>query len=230
MSALAVFFERKGLATVVIGLIRLHMEKIRPPRGLWVPFELGRPLGAYIADGEFQKDILRHAFKLFDRQSGPVILEDFEFDDPGAIKDKEWQPPAISATGSMREELEQLMPFWQRLPQGSDSPMTGLSGLSLFDAADYLEKFVTESPAVNPNSELSDLMCLRFSADDIKTFYTQVAMFEGLPNSAQITDWFWNDTRAGETLRKIHDANLDHEDSKRATVCTNFLIPRAYRE
>ena len=37
--------EARGLPTVVVGLIRLHMEKVKVPRGLWVPFELGRPLG-----------------------------------------------------------------------------------------------------------------------------------------------------------------------------------------
>ena len=46
MSALAHMIEARGIATVVIGLVRPHLETIRPPRALFVPFELGRPLGA----------------------------------------------------------------------------------------------------------------------------------------------------------------------------------------
>jgi len=43
---LAHFFEDEGISTVVIALVREHAEAIRAPRALWVPFELGRPLGA----------------------------------------------------------------------------------------------------------------------------------------------------------------------------------------
>ncbi|MBT5161958.1 MAG: hypothetical protein HOL89_19300, partial [Alphaproteobacteria bacterium] len=46
MSALGHFLEEEGIATTIISLIRVHSEKVRPPRSLFVPFELGRPLGA----------------------------------------------------------------------------------------------------------------------------------------------------------------------------------------
>ena len=42
---LAHFFEEEGLPTTQISLIRLHTEITKPPRALWVSFELGRPLG-----------------------------------------------------------------------------------------------------------------------------------------------------------------------------------------
>lgn len=37
--------ESLGLTTTVIGLVRPHIEKSANPRGLFVPFPLGRPLG-----------------------------------------------------------------------------------------------------------------------------------------------------------------------------------------
>ena len=58
MSALGHYLESEGLATASISLIRLHTEKIRPPRALWVPFELGRPLGVP-DDPAFQTRVLR---------------------------------------------------------------------------------------------------------------------------------------------------------------------------
>ena len=68
------------MATTQISLIREHTERIRPPRALWVPFELGRPLG--VPDDEaFQIRVLLHALKLLEARSGPV-LEDFPEEAP----------------------------------------------------------------------------------------------------------------------------------------------------
>ena len=55
---MAHYIEEEGLATTQISLVRLHTEKIKPPRALWVPYELGRPLGQP-NDPEFQKRVLR---------------------------------------------------------------------------------------------------------------------------------------------------------------------------
>jgi hypothetical protein len=46
VSALAHYLQEEAVPAVTISLIRLHTEKVRRPRALWVPFELGRPLGA----------------------------------------------------------------------------------------------------------------------------------------------------------------------------------------
>ena len=45
-----------------------------PSRSLWVPFEMGRPLGVP-GDAEFQTDVLRSLLGLFERESGPVIVD-----------------------------------------------------------------------------------------------------------------------------------------------------------
>jgi hypothetical protein len=42
VGALGHFLEREGIPTTGISLVREHTEKIRPPRALWVTFELGR--------------------------------------------------------------------------------------------------------------------------------------------------------------------------------------------
>ncbi len=36
--------ERQGIATVAVQMLRRVAEKVRPPRGLWVPFNHGYPL------------------------------------------------------------------------------------------------------------------------------------------------------------------------------------------
>ena len=88
MSALASRIEAQGIATTTIGLVRPHMEQSRPPRGLWVPFQLGRPLGE-AEDKAFQRRVLIQALHLLERtDGGPIILEDFP-DDPPSWTDAE---------------------------------------------------------------------------------------------------------------------------------------------
>jgi len=41
---IAAELERRGIATVVVQLLRLVAEKVRPPRALLVPFRHGYPL------------------------------------------------------------------------------------------------------------------------------------------------------------------------------------------
>ncbi|MBX7201296.1 MAG: hypothetical protein K1X51_18160, partial [Rhodospirillaceae bacterium] len=63
-----------------ISLIREHSAALQPPRALWVPFMLGRPLGVP-NDPVFQQRVLRAALGLLEREQGPV-LEDFPEDAP----------------------------------------------------------------------------------------------------------------------------------------------------
>ena len=63
MSALGHYLEEEGIASVAISLIRPQTENTKPPRALWVPFELGRPFGPP-DDAAFQKRVLLAALRL----------------------------------------------------------------------------------------------------------------------------------------------------------------------
>ena len=76
MGGLGHYLEAEGIATTSISLIRLHTEKSRPPRALWVPFELGRPLGNP-GDAETRLRVLRHALGLLERPGPGPVLEDW---------------------------------------------------------------------------------------------------------------------------------------------------------
>ena len=76
MGALGHYLEAEGLATTQISLIREHTASIRPPRALWVPFMLGRPLGDP-GEAEGQRSVLNAVLSLLERAEGPV-LEDHE--------------------------------------------------------------------------------------------------------------------------------------------------------
>jgi len=70
------------VATTTISLIKEQTQKVGVPRGLWVPFPLGRPLGS-ATDPEFQKDVMRGAFDLLQTATEPTIV-DYPVDAPDA--------------------------------------------------------------------------------------------------------------------------------------------------
>ena len=112
MSALGHYLEEEGIATVAVVLIRPQAENTKPPRALWVPFELGRPFGPP-NDPALQKRVLLDALNMLVEGGGPVRIIDFPDDDPRARPDPAWQPPfkpATVASGS----AEFMHPGWKR--------------------------------------------------------------------------------------------------------------------
>ena len=92
MSALGHYLEEEGLATVAIALIRPQAENTRPPRALWVPFELGRPIGPP-NDPAFQRRVILTALRMLVQGGGPVRIQDFPDDDPREAPDPNWRAP-----------------------------------------------------------------------------------------------------------------------------------------
>ena len=73
---------------------------MRPPRALWVPFELGRPFGTPNAP-EFQEEVLRSALAMLAEPTGPVI-RDFGREAPSISTGEDAEPwicalPAVVA-------------------------------------------------------------------------------------------------------------------------------------
>ncbi len=68
MSLVAAELERRGIATVVLQLLREAAERVRPPRALFVPFPHGYPLGGP-DDSRQQRAIIDAALRLFEDPS-----------------------------------------------------------------------------------------------------------------------------------------------------------------
>ena len=78
MSLVAAELEREGIATVVIQLLRLATEKVRPPRALAVPFRHGYPLDSP-NDPAGQRAVLEAALALLeDKSLRPPAIVDYE--------------------------------------------------------------------------------------------------------------------------------------------------------
>jgi hypothetical protein len=70
--------ERQGISTVVINLLRMVTEQVRPPRALSVPFRHGYPLDSP-NNTKKQHAVLAAALGLFENQQlKPPAIVDFK--------------------------------------------------------------------------------------------------------------------------------------------------------
>jgi hypothetical protein len=235
VSALGHYLEEAGIATVAISLVRPQTENTKPPRALWVPFELGRPFGPP-NDPAFQKRVILTALRQLERDSGPVIIEDFPDDDPRAQPDRAWHPPFVPAADASAETLAaQLEAEVQRLRGAYESWLAqhgrttvGLSALSMTDCGRYVADWVRGKAPPSPRDGFSAPLMLRFAVDDVKAYYLEAAAAgAGKPSSRQLGDWFWNETAAGAAIHALREACLATQDERLKLIAGNFMVPAA---
>lgn len=81
VSLVAAELERRGISTVVIQLLRMVAERVRPPRALVVPFRHGYPLDAP-GEPARQHAVIEAALRLLEAPvSSPPVLVDFDSGD-----------------------------------------------------------------------------------------------------------------------------------------------------
>jgi len=200
VSVLAHYLERAGLASVIISLVRLHSDKIRPPRTLFVPFELGRPLGEP-NNAPLQRDILGHALALLGNDSPPPIFSRY-IDMRSVDLSHPWQAPDKLTAGrdeslsfrALEDELKVVLNARTGKGRGTEGSAFGNAGLSTEDCARSFVALVrNEQDPANPiNSKTA-----RFVVDDIKTLYVEAATRDTarVPSPA-LGNWFWRETQA----------------------------------
>jgi hypothetical protein len=238
VSALGHYLEAEGIPTVAISLVRPQTEHTRPPRALWVPFELGRPFGPP-GDAAFQTRVILAALRLLEAPRGPVLIEDFPDDDPRAAADPAWRPPvapsalATAGADALAAALEAEAPLLEgayataRAARGGRTTI-GLSGLTIEAATRYVADFLRGKPVTSPLPDVSPVLLLRWAVDDLKAYYTEAALVGGTkPSSRQIGDWFWNETAAGAAVTALRQAHLASPDDRLKLIATMFLVPGA---
>jgi hypothetical protein len=236
VSALGHYLEEERIATVAISLIRPQTEKTKPPRALWVPFELGRPFGPP-NNPAFQKQVILAALRLLERQSGPVIIEEFPQDDPRAKPDPAWRAPVLSAasndasadslTARLQMEIELLSDAHRRWIARHGRTTVGLCGMSLSDCGSYLAEWLRgKTLPPSPRAGFSAPLLLRFAIDDVKAYYLEAgAAGAALPSSRQLGDWFWNETAGGGAMQALWETGLASEDERLRLIAGNFIVP-----
>jgi hypothetical protein len=228
VSALGHYLEEEGIASVAIALIRPQAEKTRPPRALWVPFELGRPIGPPNDPG-FQKRVILTALGLLTAPKQPSFIADFPDDDPREAADPAWQPPIPSAdahgAGAVEAELRALAPAYAASCTRRERSTVGLSGLPPAICGEYFVAWLRGERPASPIADMSPALALRFAIDDLKAFALEAALSTGTkPSSQQLGDWLWNETALGaaiQTLRRDFIAG----DDERLKQLAFFFVP-----
>lgn len=237
MSALAHYLEEEGIATVAISLIRPQTENTKPPRALWVPFELGRPFGPP-NEPAFQRRVILAALRLLEHETGPVIIEDFPDQDPRAQPDPAWRPPFIpvtTATGPadslasrLEAEIVLLRGAHQRWVAQHGRTTIGLSGLPIGECARYVADWLRGKAPASQREGFSAPLILRFAVDDLKAYCLEAAgAGAAKPASRQLGDWFWNETAAGAAIHALREALQASEDERLRLITGNFMVPAA---
>jgi hypothetical protein len=237
VSALGHYLEEEGIATVAIALIRPQAERTKPPRALWVPFELGRPVGPP-SDAAFQKRVLLAALHMLVEGGGPVRIVDFPDDDPRARPDPAWRPPFMPAAAAngpaetlaarLEEEVLLLHGAHQRWIAQHGRSAIGLSGIAIAEAACYVADWLRGKKPSSPRDGFSAPLILRFAVDDLKAYCLEAAgAGTAKPSSRQLGDWLWNETTTGAALYALRDLLLRQDDERLRLIVANFMVPAA---
>jgi fermentation-respiration switch protein FrsA (DUF1100 family) len=235
VSALGHYLEEEGVPTVAISLIRPQTEKTKPPRALWVPFELGRPFGPP-SNAAFQKRVILAALRLLERERGPVIIEDFPEEDPRERPDPAWRPPlgkpdlngasAMRLAVALEDESARVETLYRRAAEEPGRTIVGLSGLSIGEAGRYMASWLRGQNPESPSAEMSAPLVLRFAVDDLKAAYIEVALSGfAKPSSKQLGDWLWSDTAAGAAIFALRSMYLTSDDERLKAIAGLFLVP-----
>ena len=245
MGALGHYLEESGLPTTQISLVRPHTEVMKPPRALWVPFELGRPLGAP-GDSAFQRRVLLAALSLLERESGPV-LEDFPEDAPAVDHPADstgWvcpvalgAPPAGDAApgsiaAALAKEMHLLHPWYDlgREARGGRTTV-GLSQMALTALGPFITGFLDGDTPANPRDDIPLGDALKLATEDLKSFYLEAAAAQPghRAGSADLENWFWDETTAGQVYFALRPILMAGADDSLRRMADRTLIPFTQR-
>lgn len=212
--------------------MRQHTERIRPPRALWVSFELGRPLGVP-NDAEFQMDVLKAALDLLTRDKGPV-LADYPRDAEGPIDMTGWACPVsfdsdeASSDGQetlladhVGAEIAKLAPWYNIAMERRGGTTVGASGKSIDEIISFLAAQLDGD--VSPD----DANLIKFAAEDLRAYYIEAATAQPGPTTGKgLMDWFFGETSGGALLLTLQP-KLAGTNNSRLQALANFqLVPR----
>lgn len=231
------------MATASISLIREQTERLRPPRALWVPFALGRPLGS-ASDPDFQKDVLRAALGMLETATEPTI-EDYPVEAPDEAGPGQWAcpinfPPSDDSSLSARlaTEVARLRPWALETRRTRGRTLFGASGAGPDDIDEVARVMgemadsgnVSTLPESSIEWSLELPLVLRHLADDLRTFYHEALAGQPgsrAPNHDALNEWIFSGTALGDVLTALAD-HLTVINTRLALTVRGFLIPEGH--
>ena len=219
-------------------------EAVVPPRALWVPFPLGRPLGA-IGDPDFQKDVLKAAFDLLHTAVEPTI-ENYPNAAPDTATVEDWACPlnlGPASSGSLTDrllaEIALLRPWAIETRRERGRTLFGVSGAEEDDIDELARCLAVVAETGDVTNKLYRRNQLGFRDATSATSYggrpTNVyheaiasQPSSNSPDHDALTLWIFNETVLGETLLSVADGLTDTSDSPMAQLVRGLLIPEGH--
>jgi hypothetical protein len=222
----------------------LHTEKTTPPRALWVPFELGRPLGAP-NNVEFQKEVLLGALELLERNDTPIVV-DFGKEAPQSNGDA--GPLSLSCPvnfakvrddlneteklmAAVREEIGGLQTWYDLAKKNRGRSTVGVSKLDNLQICDLIENILYGKTPESPRPDIELAYALNLAVDDLKAYYFEAITAQPGQESTTshtLREWFWKQTAASKALFALRVQCMKSEDPLLQRVGKRVLIPAEY--
>jgi hypothetical protein len=203
--------------------VREHTEIVRPPRALWVTFELGRPLGIP-DDAAFQRRVVKAALDLLDRTDGPMIA-DYPEHAPEVADFSGWACPinlAPSQTDSLAGEIDRLATWYDQSFARLGRTTVGVSGLDMPAAGTLVSRAVA--------GELPEAQALKEAIDDLRAYYLEAASaFPDPGTSATRKRWFWDETKLAGAILALQPKLAASADPQHKILANLTLIPATER-
>lgn len=216
---------------------------MNPPRALWVPYALGRPLGS-ADDPEFQKNVMRASLGMLATASEPTI-QDYPVEAPEEAGPGVWACPVSFAapeetthTARLKSEIARMRPWALETRAARGRTLFGVTGAAP-DQVDLVAEALGEiadtgNMATAPESEIDWAfempLLVRHVADDLRTFYHEAIAAQpgpGAPNHDALNDWIFSGTALGAALQAIGDHLTDAGDGMSKLV-RGFVIPEGH--
>ena len=201
---------------------------MQPPRALWVPFPLGRPLGKP-GDAAFQLDVITAALDLLDRSEGPV-LEDYPHDAPEIDAESVAACPVSFAKDSrdddswksrLAKEFSQLQPWYElSCRRRGGRTLVGIAEKTPEENVQILAGHLDDG--VLP----TDITWMKRAVEDIKAYYIEAMTAQpGNYDSSSILNQFWQETSFGAAvLALFHE--FQNSDDNQLKLIARMLAPR----
>ncbi|NCG25424.1 MAG: hypothetical protein GWP47_15020 [Actinobacteria bacterium] len=209
---------------------------MKPPRALWVPFILGRPLGQP-NDAAFQRRVLRGALDLLERPRGdvPILVDHTEEADGATELDGRACPvnyAPIKHDGSLAnrlaDEIVSLATWYELSVERTGRTVFGSAAMTIGEVTDALVAAAEGVVAAN-TEQLSTGDMLRLAGEDLKAWVTEAATAQpGNMTAYALKAWFWEQTVAGETLLNAYQSSKT-SDNKSWRDQAPVLIPAELR-
>ena len=227
---------------MVIALVPQHAQRIKPPRTLLVPFDMGRPMGVP-DDAGFQHRVLTAALELLERIDGPVF-QDYEEQAPARENEsmEGWSCPVTFSKKGVDESPEQqllneiglLQPWYDKGKAERGYTSFGVSEMRLEEIVSFLVSILEGKPeGGEARSKYSISDALKYAAEDLKAFHNEAAISQpGLVTASEVENWYWGETAAGRLVREIKKTCTDHADPMVKIVAAFTLVPQtqAFRD